>query len=662
MPSHRPSPLPLIVAAILASLVACGALASPADGVAPWLRERAIPLRTIEPSAFATGAAADDADRFADLRPLAAVIGDARVVILGEQAHAEGLTFLAKVRLIEYLHIEMGFDVLCFESGVYDCDRAWRAIRAGTNATSAMRDAIFPIWTEAAEFLPLMEFVEARARSERPLELCGYDCQLSGRFASTSLAGDIASLDAQATPPALDASAHERIVFAITRLTTDGTIDEDAAESARSAIRSLASALDTPAYASVAALDRSFWKRVVASLEAQIDFVRAGADPKRSLAEQFNPRDICGGETLAWLANERFRGRKIIVWAASMHAVRRAEGITRPEGDEPYRGVRTAGCVASETLGEDLFVLSAIAGPGRAGNAFGRTWTVPAPPADSLEDRLRSMLTGPAIVPLRAAPANSFGSERFVARPLGNAPMLARWRDHVDAFLWIPTMAPASRDPLRALEVEANKYLTGITDRDSFADKGDLNGAWDAWIGARTRSPEETRFMHERVTRWIAERKGDPAQAGPLAWRLLALEARLLPEGDDRAALDRRIELLDAALAAYPSTRHRDPSRESGFHHLAADRAVAQISRDGADAAIEWLARLLRSDDRMRAFFAPAVLARLQNDRVGQVRLRSAIAEAFEARAQARPDEAAATRLAATLADATFDLPVAAGQ
>jgi hypothetical protein len=240
--------------------------------------------------------------------------------------------------------------------------------------------------------------------------------------------------------------------------------------------------------------------------------------------------------------------------------------------------------------------------------------------------------------------------------------MLARWRDHVDAFLWIPTMAPASRDPLRALEVEANKYLTRITDRDPFADKGDLNGAWDAWIGARTRSPEETRFMHERVTRWIAERKGDPAQAGPLAWRLFALEARLLPEGGDRAALDRQIELLDAALAAYPSTRHRDPSRESGFHHLAADRAVAQISRDGADAAIEWLARLLRSDDRMRAFFAPAVLARLQNDRVGQVRLRSAIAEAFEARAQARPDEAAATRLAATLADATFDLPVAAGQ
>jgi erythromycin esterase len=660
MPSHRPSPLPLIVAAVLASLVACVALAHTADGVAPWLRERGIPLRTIEPSAFAEGDAATAPDRFADLRPLAQVIGESRVVILGEQAHAEGLTFLAKARLVEYLHIELGFDVLCFESGVYDCDRAWRSIRGGTDATVAMRDAIFPIWTHAAEVVPLMEFIEARARSERPLELCGYDCQLSGRFSAESLAADLASLDARATPPALDADAHTHIALAITRLTTDGTIDEETARAGQTAARTLLAALDAPAFTSISADERSFWRRVLRSLDAQIDFVRVGASTDRPLAERFNPRDICGGETLVWLANERFRGRKIIVWAASMHAVRRAEGIVRVNGEEPYLGVRTAGCVASESLGKDLFVLSAIAGAGRAGNAFGKTWSVPQPPDDSLEARLQAVLTGPTIVPLRTAPADSFGSDRFVARPLGNAPMLARWRDHVDAFLWIPTMAPASRDPILSLNADSAHFVARIANRERFADKGDLNGAWDAWLDARARSADETRVMRERIGRWIVERRRDPAQSEALAWRLLALEASILPERRDSGSDPRRIALLDAALAAYPPTRHADPARESAFHHLAAARAVVQVERDGAEAAIAWIAHLLRTDDRMRAFFAPPLVAKLADDRVAVVQLRSAVAEAFEERARGRPDEAAATRLAARLADATFDLPASA--
>src|SRR4051812_15253729 len=75
------------------------------DARIAWLQANSAPLRSIDPA---------DTD-FADLEPLARAIGDARIVMLGEQTHGDGATFLAKCRLVHFLHERLGFDVLSFE-------------------------------------------------------------------------------------------------------------------------------------------------------------------------------------------------------------------------------------------------------------------------------------------------------------------------------------------------------------------------------------------------------------------------------------------------------------------------------------------------------------------------------------------------------------------
>lgn len=95
--------------AVLALAVACVAGAQPADPVATWIRKNAAPLKTV-----------DAGNGFADLQPLKAMIGDARIVALGEATHGASEFFRLKHRLVEFLAAEMGFTVFSIEAPMPD--------------------------------------------------------------------------------------------------------------------------------------------------------------------------------------------------------------------------------------------------------------------------------------------------------------------------------------------------------------------------------------------------------------------------------------------------------------------------------------------------------------------------------------------------------------
>src|SRR5215475_2190369 len=132
-----------------------------------WLDEHTDELRSIDISD----------NEFEDLKTFGKAIGDARIVMLGEQSHGDGTTFQAKARLIRFLHEEMGFDVLAFESGLYDMRKVRERIRAGKDARKAVRHGLFRPWSFSRQVQPLIDYVGERAQSRRPLELAGFDCQ-----------------------------------------------------------------------------------------------------------------------------------------------------------------------------------------------------------------------------------------------------------------------------------------------------------------------------------------------------------------------------------------------------------------------------------------------------------------------------------------------------
>jgi erythromycin esterase len=114
-------------------------------------------------------------DDFADLRFFKNVIGERRLVQLGESGHGVGQFDSAKVRLIKFFHEQMGFDVIAFESSIYEC---FAANTNATNPVDMLQRSIFTVWA-TEEVLPLFDYIQATQRSDHPLLLAGFDTQIS---------------------------------------------------------------------------------------------------------------------------------------------------------------------------------------------------------------------------------------------------------------------------------------------------------------------------------------------------------------------------------------------------------------------------------------------------------------------------------------------------
>jgi|AVFP01.1.fsa_nt_gi erythromycin esterase-like protein len=89
-----------------------------------------------------------------------------RLVFLGEQSHGEGNVFSYKVELIKYLHQNHDFNVIAFESGIFDC---YYADKQGEY--EILKDAILPIWSNSNELQPLFKYIIDSYKTENPIRL-----------------------------------------------------------------------------------------------------------------------------------------------------------------------------------------------------------------------------------------------------------------------------------------------------------------------------------------------------------------------------------------------------------------------------------------------------------------------------------------------------------
>jgi|GEM_PF-1045541 len=135
-----------------------------------WLAAHATPLRTAE----APAGPADDAD----LAGFAEIVGDARIVALGESTHGTREFFQVKHRLLEYLVRAHGFTVFALEANQLAVERTNRYVQGGEGTGAEALRPVFALWN-TEEMLALVEWARAwnAAHPERPVRFIGYDVQ-----------------------------------------------------------------------------------------------------------------------------------------------------------------------------------------------------------------------------------------------------------------------------------------------------------------------------------------------------------------------------------------------------------------------------------------------------------------------------------------------------
>ncbi len=361
------------------------------------------PLVVRELAAIAHPLRSTDPDgRNGDLRALGAMIGDAKVVGLGEATHGTHEFFTMKQRVLRYLVEEKGFTAFALEASWSAGLRVDDYVqgRSGGDARQIAGQVLAQSPWQREEFADLIAWIRAynREHPQRPVHFVGDDLDLPG--IGDQLFDRVTSYVREAAPgslPRLEQLYAGLRPFddAITYLTGTPLAERrHKAELAQQALELVTAARgeDGDAYAWALQHARSIAQTFV--------FTSIDLDDPADTAEKQNLRDrVMTDNTLWW---QRRTGGKVLLSAHNGHVGYRT---THPE-----LYPRTQGCYLRDALGADYRAIGFTFGRGSfltKDAPLALDWkkvTVPPATPDMTEYTLDRARAGDYYVDLRSAP------------------------------------------------------------------------------------------------------------------------------------------------------------------------------------------------------------------------------------------------------------------
>jgi erythromycin esterase len=277
-------------------------LATPSEPAVAWLKEKAIPFTTPEAG-----------HGFADLQPLKKIVGDARIVALGEATHGTREFFQMKHRLTEFLASEMGFTLFAIEANMPEAYRVNDYVLTGQgDPRELLRGMYFWTW-DTQEVLDMILWMREFNRSGKGrIQFLGFDMQTP-----TVAIDNARKLAAEADPDLAPKLEEAYAPFADWGGAggPDPKKDEARLAGARRALEILESA--RPRLVEKLGKEKAEWT---------IQNARVAVQEEESQAGKVG-RDASMAKNVDWILAQAPPGTKIVLWAHNYHVSRRPDAM-----------------------------------------------------------------------------------------------------------------------------------------------------------------------------------------------------------------------------------------------------------------------------------------------------------------------------------------------
>lgn len=268
---------------------------------AKWVHDHAIPLTTSDPNA-----------PLDDLRPIGNIVGDARIVELGEGTHGTSQFFQMKHRLTEYLAQNKGFTVFAIEANMPEARRVNEYVLTGRgDPKDALAGMYFWTWN-TQEVLDLIEWMRRyNASGKGHMEFWGFDLQ-TPNVAMDSVRAFVRRADTAYAVTLDSAYAHIDSVVREQRANTQSAAAWSYWQSEADRVHThLASRRDAYVAAGRDSLE-------VAWAIQNALIVEQAARSSRSSGS----RDSSMAANVQWIAAHQPAGTKMVLWAHNGHVAR----------------------------------------------------------------------------------------------------------------------------------------------------------------------------------------------------------------------------------------------------------------------------------------------------------------------------------------------------
>ena len=389
---------------------------------------------------------APESEDFTGLQPIKEAIGDARIVMLGEQNHGTAQTYLGKTRLVKFLHQEMGFDMLAMEGGIIEIPWLQTSIESGSLSDWDWLGGIYRIWAGAQEFEPLKQYLRETQTMASPLVLWGVDNQFRTGDPTVLLKRELEKVfgDHDLSPESERPQFFEMLPKVIRGVWYRGKIpppSDDEKDAFYQDLDWLIHQINEFEQKSPS-FENRFCRQVLLSLKAHAPKGFATREERASNARIFSQaRDIQMGQNLAWLVCE-FPNKKIIVWAASSHNAKNYSLVQHPYPSYRENPYRSMGHEFVSSVSEDVYSIMFTAYQGTYGNKQFRAAFSGSINSDQHEDlEFEELMTRAgfttAFLDLKwRKPGDAWLHQMMRARPFGHTSILGPWPQVTDGFVF----------------------------------------------------------------------------------------------------------------------------------------------------------------------------------------------------------------------------------